>query len=99
MTPNVPPSLFGWIQPTGLTNMGFIQSTVDERVWYRGDIIFTFYVDNWIIWCSRTESIEEFMRHIRNVNKAGKEFDIKGRGDGINFSRQKDGRLNYCNRN
>ena len=44
-----------WIQylTTGLTNMGFTQSKVDKCVWYRGDIIFTFYVDDGIIWCPR----------------------------------------------
>ena len=41
----------------GLHNMGFIPSLVGECVWYRGDIIFTFYVDDGIKWCPRAEGI------------------------------------------
>ena len=68
-----------WIKylTTGLKNMGFVQSTVDECVWYRDDIIFTFYVDYGIIWCPRAEGIDEFLRDIRDLKKAGQTFDIE----------------------
>ena len=89
-----------WIKylTTGLTNMGFTQSKVDECVWYKGDIIFTFYVDDGIIWCPRAEGIDEFMRDIQDPKTAGQSFDIEDRGDvsdylGINFSRQKNGKI------
>ena len=37
-----------WVRypSTGIRNIGFKPSKVDECVWYRGDIIFTFYVDD-----------------------------------------------------
>ena len=82
----------------GLKNMGFEQSAIDECVWYRGDIIFTFYIDDGIIWCPRKEGIDEFMKDIRDETKTGRKFDIEDRGDvsdylGINIDQLKDGRV------
>ena len=72
-----------WVQylSRGLRNMGFEPSAIDECVWYRGDIIFTFYVDDGIIWCPREEGIDEFLADIRNEEKTKQKFDIEDRGD------------------
>jgi len=89
-----------WVRylSTGLRNIGFKPSMVDECVWYRGDIIFTFYVDDGIIWCPRAEGLDEFMKDIRNNKKTKQKFDIEDRGNvsdylGINFQRQEDGTI------
>jgi len=89
-----------WIKylTAGLKNMGFVQSTVDECVWYRDDNIFTFYVDDGISWCPRAEGIDKFLQDIRDLKKAGQAFDIEDIGDvtdylGINFSRQTNGKI------
>ena len=76
--------------------MGFGPLLVDECVWYRGDIIFTFYVNNGIIWCPQAEAIAEFMRDIRKSDMKKQNFDIEDRGDvsdylGITFERQDNG--------
>ena len=78
--------------------MRFEQSTVDECVWYRDDIIFTFYIDDGIIWCPRAEGIDKFLRDIRDLKKAGQAFNIEDISDvtdylGINFSRQTNGKI------
>ena len=89
-----------WVQylTTGLSNIGYKQSKVDECVWYKGDIIFTFYVDDGIIWCPREEGIAEFMKDIQDSKKTKQAFDIEDRGDisdylGINLSRKESGQV------
>ena len=89
-----------WVQylTTGLSNIGYKQSKVDECVWYKGDIIFTFYVDDGIIWCPREEGLAEFMRDIQNIKKTKQAFEIEDRGNiadylGINLSRKTNGKI------
>jgi len=61
--------------------MGFETSVIDECVWYRGDVIFTFYVDNGILWCPREKGINEFLADLRDESKTKQKFDIEDRGD------------------
>ena len=74
----------------GLRNIGFTPSAIDDCVWYRKDVIFTFYVDDGILWSPREEGISEFLRDMRNETLAGAKYDIDDMGDvndylGINF--------------
>ena len=89
-----------WVQflQEGLRNIGFVPSMVDECVWYRGDVIFTFYVDDGILWCPREEGIEEFLRDIRDEKLAKAKYDIEDKGDitdylGINFEQLDNGKI------
>jgi hypothetical protein len=75
----------------GLRNLGFTPSAIDECVWYRDDVIFTFYVDDGIAWSPNKESVDKFIEDFRNVQLAGAKYDIEDMGDitdylGINFS-------------
>ena len=71
---------------------------MDGRVWYKGDINFTFYVDDEIIWCPREEGITEFMKDLQDIKKTKQAFDIEDRGDisdylGIILSRKESGQV------
>ena len=76
----------------GLRNLGFTPSAIDECVWYRDDVIFTFYVDDGIAWSPNKASVDKFIDEFRNVKMAGAKYDIEDMGDvtdylGINFSK------------
>ena len=76
----------------GLKNIGFVPSKVDECVWFRDDVIFTFYVDDGIAWSPSAASVDKFLADFRNEEKAGAKYDIEDKGDitdylGINFEK------------
>jgi hypothetical protein len=76
----------------GLRNIGFVPSKVDECVWFREDVIFTFYVDDGIAWSPSSASVDKFLADFRNEEKAGAKYDIEDKGDitdylGINFEK------------
>ena len=73
--------------------MEFKPSLIEQCVWFRGNIIFRFYIDDGIIWEPRDEGIDQFLIVIRNNELTKQNFDTKEKGDmsvylGINFERQ-----------
>jgi hypothetical protein len=82
----------------GLLSIGFIQSKVDECVFYRGNIIFLNYVDDGIFACSNNEEIDEAIKDLSNPKKAKATFEIEDQGDiadylGINFNKVGDDKI------
>ncbi len=82
----------------GLINIGFKQSQVDECVFYRGDVIFFFYVDDGIFIGKSEEGIEKALADLQNRKKTKNKFTIDDQGDiadylGINFDEDNDGKL------
>ena len=82
----------------GLENIGFRPSKVDECVYYRGNVIFCFFVDDGIFYSPDTEAVDTAIADLLNEEKAGTKFEIENRGDvsdylGINFDTKPDGRV------
>jgi hypothetical protein len=76
----------------GLLSIGFIQSKVDECVFYRGNIIFLNYVDDGIFACSNNDEIDQAIKDLSDPKKAQATFEIEDQGDiadylGINFNK------------
>jgi len=75
-----------------LKRSGFIQSTKDACVWYKGNMIIGYHVDDFIVSYSKENQLEQF-------KYALKEFDIVDLGDmnsssitlGINIDKTKEG--------
>ena len=83
---------------TGLENIGFEQSTSDECVYFRKDVIFFFYVDDGIFLSPNQGSINKAMADLMNTKKAKQKFKVDDQGDisyylGINFDQLPDGSL------
>lgn len=74
----------------GLENIGFVQSSVDSCVFYRGEVIFFYYVDDGIFVGNSKGEIDKAIRDLKNRKKAKNKYDIDDQGDitdylGINF--------------
>jgi hypothetical protein len=89
-----------WVKhlQAGLRNIGFTPSKVDECVWYRDDVIFTFYVDDGIAWSPNEASVDKFLSDFRNEKLAGAKYDIEDKGNisdylGIHFEETNDGKI------
>ena len=82
----------------GLTNIGFKSSKVDDCVYYRGNVIFAFFVDDGLWFSPDAEAIDQAIKNLINGKKVGTKFDIEDRGDvtdylGTNFEKLPDGRV------
>ena len=82
----------------GLEKIGFKKSSVDECVYYRGNVIFCFFVDDGIFYSPDSAAIVLAIADMLDENKTGTRFEIENRGDvsdylGINFDRKSDGRV------
>ena len=89
-----------WVKhlQAGLRNIGFTPSKVDECVWYRDDVIFTFYVDDGIAWSPNEASVDKFLSDFRNEKLAGAKYDIEDKGNiadylGIHFEETSNGKI------
>jgi hypothetical protein len=76
----------------GLLNIGFKQSSVDECVFYRGNLIFLNYVDDGILACPDMNLINQAIQDLSDPSKAKATFEIEDEGDvsdylGINFEK------------
>lgn len=60
----------------GLVNLGFVQSAIDECVFYRGNLIFIVYVDDGIFFSPDDSAIN---KAIKDLSEAG--FDVDDQGD------------------
>jgi hypothetical protein len=70
---------------SGLVNVGFVQSKVDEFVFYRDGVIFMVYVEYGIFFCKSMDKIDQAILALRAAG-----YDIEDMGDvndylGINF--------------
>ena len=82
----------------GLENIGFKQSKVDECVFYRDNVIFSFFVDDGIFYSPSAAAVDAAIADLLNERKSGSKFEIENRGDisdylGINFDKKPDGRV------
>ena len=82
----------------GLENIGFEQSTVDECVFYRKNVIFFFYVDDGVWISPDNTAIDEAIKDLNNKKKAKNNYDLEDQGDitdylGINFDTMDDGKI------
>ena len=89
-----------WVKhlQAGLRNIGFTPSKMDECVWYRDDVIFTFYVDDGIAWSLNKASVDKFLSDFRNEELAGAKYDIEDKGNisdylGIHFEETSNGNI------
>ena len=82
----------------GLRNIGFVQSKADECVFFRGHVIFLFYVDDGIFAGPSLEDITEAIKDLGDRRKANNKYTIEDQGDikdylGINFEYLQDGKI------
>ena len=82
----------------GLLNIGFEQSEADECVYYKGDVIFLFYVDDGIFISPTKEKVDKAIADLSNRKLSKNKYDIDDQGDisdylGINFDLLPDGSL------
>ena len=82
----------------GLINIGFKQSTADECVYYKKDVIFLFYVDDGIFISPRKQGVDKAIADLSNPIKSKNKYKIDDQGDitdylGINFDVMEDGSL------
>jgi hypothetical protein len=60
----------------GLVKIGFVQSKVDECVFYRDGVIFMVYVDDGIFFCISMDKIDQAILELRAAG-----YDIEDMGD------------------
>jgi hypothetical protein len=82
----------------GLKAIGFKQSSIDECVYYRKDVMFLCYVDDGIFVSPSSKSVDQAIRDLSNPKKAKARFVIEDQGDisdylGINFEKLPDGKF------
>ncbi|GFH44538.1 hypothetical protein CTEN210_01012 [Chaetoceros tenuissimus] len=82
----------------GLLNIGFKQSTIDECVFYKGNVIFFVYVDDGCFVGPNKDEIDQAIADLKNPDIAKNEYDIEDRGDladylGINFTKLEGNKL------
>ena len=53
----------------GLENLGFVQSKIDECVWYKGTTIFMYFVDDGILAGPNKNKIDEIIKVSKNLLK------------------------------
>jgi hypothetical protein len=78
---------------SGLVKIGFVQSKVDECVFYRDGVIFMVYVDDGIFFCKSMDKIDQAILALRAAG-----YDIEDMGDvndyfGINFESLPGGKI------
>ena len=82
----------------GLTNIGFKPSKVDDRVYYRGSVVFIFFVDDGLFFSPNKADVDQAIKDLKDEKKAKTKFDIEDRGSindylGINFKTLPNGRI------
>jgi hypothetical protein len=78
---------------SGLVKIGFVQSKVDECVFYRDGVIFMVYVDDGIFFCKSMDKIDQAIVALRSSG-----YDKEDMGDvndylGINFESLSGGKV------
>jgi hypothetical protein len=78
-----------------LLKVGFVQSEVDECVFYRGDLRAMVHVDDGIFFCSTMSAIDQSILELRVAS-----YDIEDMSDvndylGIHYESSCEGKLNY----
>jgi hypothetical protein len=78
---------------SGLIKIGFVQSKVDECVFYRDGVIFMVYVDDGIFFCKNMDKIDQSILALRAAG-----YDIEDMGNvndylGINFESLRGGKV------
>jgi hypothetical protein len=82
----------------GLVARGFIQSKVDECVYYRGSMILLAYVDDCIIISPSDDDIDDIIEALKQPTADTRAFDLTDEGElsdylGVKISRQDDGTI------
>jgi hypothetical protein len=77
----------------GLTQIGFVQSEIDQCLLLRGDCIIVTYVDDCLFFSKDSKTIEELLVSLRKYFLLTDEGDI-GNFLGIKVERQKNGSIN-----
>ena len=52
----------------GLLSIGFVQSCVDPCMFYRGTIIFLYYVDDALCLSPKSDEVDNFIQDLRDAN-------------------------------
>ena len=88
-----------WILTSCITcRIGFEQSKIDHCVWYRGNTIFFYYLDDRILIIKTAAEADKFIAEFKDPTKCKHFYDIEDCGDlmdylGINFEKLEDGKL------
>eukprot|EP00978_Attheya_sp_CCMP212_P035308 scaffold152839_cov109-Attheya_sp.AAC.1 len=82
----------------GLIARGFVQSKIDECVYYRGDMILLAYVDDCIILSPNDQDIDDVIKLMKEPCKDTRAFDVTDEGQlsdylGVKIERQDDGTI------
>jgi hypothetical protein len=82
----------------GLIARGFVQSKVDECVYYRGNMILLAYVDDCIIISPNDDDIDEIIAMLKEPTKHTRAFDVTDEGQlsdylGVKIERRDDGTI------
>ena len=77
----------------GLTQLGFVQSKIDECVYYRDKVIFLCYVDDSLIFSPNAKDIDQVIKELEELN-----YDVSDEGDiddylGVKVQRLTDGSI------
>ena len=77
----------------GLTELGFVQSKIDECVYYRGSTIFLCYVDDAVLLSPDSNEIDSFFNEMKGLG-----YDITDEGEidnylGVKVERRADGTI------
>lgn len=81
-----------------LTNLGYKKSKFDDCVWYKGGLIFAFYVDDGIFYHKDKKMIDKAIKELQIAKKTKKKLVLEDQGDvtdylGLNFEKTKDGKI------
>ena len=76
-----------------LKSIGFKPSKVDECIFYRGNYLFFFYVDDGIFLCPDSNQVDKVIEELKGTG-----LELEDRGDvadylGINFNYKEDGTI------
>ena len=82
----------------GLIARGFVQSKIDECVYYRGDMILLAYVDDCIIISPNNDDIDDIIKLMKVPCKGTRAFDVTDEGQlsdylGVKIERKDDGTI------
>eukprot|EP00978_Attheya_sp_CCMP212_P036392 scaffold164691_cov35-Attheya_sp.AAC.2 len=82
----------------GLIARGFVQSKIDECVFYRGKLILMVYVDDCILMSPDNQDINDVIKLLQETVKGTRPFDVTDEGDisdylGVKVTRLDDGTI------
>eukprot|EP00978_Attheya_sp_CCMP212_P017515 scaffold46797_cov52-Attheya_sp.AAC.1 len=82
----------------GLIPFGFVQSKIDECVFYQGKLILMVYADDCILMSPNNQDIDDIIKLLRETVKGTRPFDVTDEGDisdylGVKVTRLDDGTI------